>query len=65
MTEAELSEAAGLVARFKLGHLYGVSPDAKWEIQLRLLVLGVTLDDPMPAPDPTAPDGGTALRQAA
>jgi len=61
MTEAELTEASGLVARFYLASRRGMSADERWAIQLRLITLGVKLDNPMPTPDPRAPQGGTTL----
>lgn len=61
MTEAELTEASGLVARFYMAPRRGMSADERWAIQLRLLALGVTLDKPMLTPDPRAPQGGTTL----
>ena len=69
MTEAELTEANGLVA-----HFYGADAQgnrrAQYEerqlIQRRLLVLGVRLTHPDPTPDPRAPEGGStaAIREA-
>ena len=60
MTEDELAEAAGLVARFYFGPRRGMSYDERFAIQLRLIKLGVQLTNPLSAPDPRAPPGGSA-----
>lgn len=69
MTESELIEVNGLMARF-----YGLDKTKKrrsdavlFDIQRRLLVLGVQVENPVGVPDPRAPDGGCAvvLRMAA
>lgn len=67
MTEDELSEAVALVARFYGGPARGMNFDERFAIQRRLLVLGVCLNSPILAPDPTAPEGGStmAMRTAA
>lgn len=57
MTEAELQTAVALVARFYRKQIV----EDKFELQRRLLLLGVTLDHPVPTPDPRAPPGGTAI----
>ncbi len=68
MTEAEIGEASGLVARFyhrdKSGNRH--SYDHLFDIQRRLMVLGVKLNNPLEAPDPHAPPGGStqAVRAA-
>lgn len=61
MTEAELTEAGQLVARFYRKQVV----EDRFALQLRLLKLGVSLEHPLPTPDPRAPPGGTALEQAA
>ena len=63
MTEAELTEANGLVARFYQNskNRPRLNYEALFAIQRRLLVLGVTLNNPVAAPDPTAPEGGSAI----
>ncbi len=67
MTEDELVEANGLVARFYARVNGGprLSEDARMMIQRRLLMLGVKLSRPIPVPDPTAPEGGSAAALAA
>lgn len=57
MTEAELSEAVSLVARFYRKQVV----EDRFALQLRLLKLGVQLDHPLPTPDPRAPQGGTPI----
>lgn len=61
MTEEQLSEANGLVARFYVGKVKHWPHEALFDIQRRLMVLGVTLNNPVEAPDPHAPPGGSAL----
>ncbi len=69
MTEKELAECTWLVAQFY--HSSRGRPRLPYahllDIQRRLLVLGVILEHPIEAPDPTAPEGGSAvsLRKAA
>lgn len=63
MTEDQLREATGLVAYFHRGRAYGWSAEHQFEVQRRLLVLGVKLDSPVP--DPRAPDGGSTVALAA
>ena len=65
MTEDELAEAVGLVARFYLGPNRGMSFDERWAVQRRLFVLGVVLDKPMLGDDPRAPGGGSAIAKTA
>jgi hypothetical protein len=61
MTEEQLSEANGLVAHFYRAKKAAAPHEALFAIQCRLLVLGVQLRQPVEAPDPTAPPGGSAL----
>ncbi len=61
MTEGELAEAVGLVARFHYLKKRAAPHATLFDLQRRLLVLGVTLDAPVDAPDPHAPPGGSAL----
>lgn len=63
MLERDLAEANGLVARFYSRDSRGnrLPYDALFDIQRRLMVLGVQLDKPIEAPDPHAPPGGSAL----
>ena len=62
MTEDELQEAAGLVARFYSADAHGnhrYSFEERMRCQRRLLVLGVKLNRPLGVPDPRAPEGGS------
>lgn len=59
-----MAEANGLVALF-YRHRHRDLPEFLFEVQRRLLTLGVRVNDPVPTPDPRAPDGGSALRKAA
>ena len=61
MTEAQLAEANGLVSHFYCARLAKAPHPTLFSIQRRLLVLGVSLDDPVDAPDPHAPEGGSAI----
>lgn len=61
MTEDDLAEANGLVARFNLAKKRMAPHETLFAIQLRLLALGVTLNNPVATPDPTAPEGGSAI----
>jgi hypothetical protein len=63
MREDDLAEACGLVARFHGARKRGAPHETLFAIQRRLLLLGVTLDTPVEAPDPHAPPGGSALAQ--
>lgn len=61
MTEAQLCEANGLVARFYATH----NQEAKCILQAKLMALGIELDKPILEPDPRAPAGGSAIAVAA
>lgn len=61
MTEDDLIEANALVAHFYRAKKGGAPHQTLFEIQRRLMVLGVQLRHPVEAPDPTAPPGGSAL----
>lgn len=61
MTEAQLSEANGIVAHFYRARRAGAPHPTLFAIQRRLLVLGVMLEKPVAPPDPHAPPGGSAL----
>lgn len=63
MSEDELTEATGLVARFyaKINGAHRYPHDERWRIQSRLLEMKVRLKHPLPTPDPRAPPGGTPI----
>lgn len=61
MTEEELTEAVGLLARFHRLRAKHASHSALFALQLALLKLGVKPLNPVDAPDPHAPEGGSAL----
>ena len=65
MTEDELTEANGLVAHFYRAKKNGAPHATLFAIQRRLMVLGVTLNKPVDAPDPHAPPGGQSIAVAA
>jgi hypothetical protein len=65
MTEDDLAEATGLVSRFYRAKKHGAPHETLFAIQRRLLVLNVTLNTPVEAPDPHAPPGGSVLAQKA
>lgn len=67
MTEAELQEVNGLVARFyaTINGAPRYSYDERFDLQRRLLILNVQLERPLPTPDPTAPPGGTSMAKVA
>lgn len=65
--EKDIAEANGLVARLNLARSRNAPHATLFAIQLRLLEIGVQLENPVPADDPRAPPGGSAvsLRKAA
>lgn len=63
MTENDLIEVNGLVARHGCLRRSGASADALFDIERALLIYGVRLDHAVGPPDPHAPPGGTAIAQ--
>jgi hypothetical protein len=67
VTELDLIEVNGLVARHGRLRKNGASADTLFDIERALLIYGVRMDHEVGPPDPHAPEGGTtvALRAVA
>lgn len=61
ITEDELREATGLIARHYRSRKNGAPAKTLFEIERALLKLFVRIDNSVGAPDPHAPPGGSAI----